>query len=300
MSSPPDGVSATTSLACASRPRRPCGGSHTRLRTSVRAAALSRALLLRLAVERAALERALERLARRERVLLRTLRAFDAAPPASSPPSLSGSHPAPVPGDAAPLPPSSLAPPDDALVPPPAPPPGLRSAALSDPLDAPRASPASCDGVASPAPDVAPFCLPCPDWTLATPLEGIGTLLYLEYRAADFSFAPAGPPTPEVATEVIALLASAASRYDMRTVLDLPSAERDCFPHLFSLVVLGLLDPAPEVVVADRLTRNLIARRRRDLDLLCATARDLCALPDPSARRLGEFIASLLDPTVEA
>ena len=175
---------------------------------------------------------------------------------------------------------------------------------------APEPAPAAPEAApVEPAPEQAPppppisaepSRLPSPDWTLATPLEGIGTLLYLEYRAADLSFVHGGPAAPEVASEVIAVLASAASRYDMRTVLDLPRVERDAFPHLSSLVEIGLLDPASEADLSERLTSDLVQRRQRHLDAIHATSQGLRALSDGPARRLGEFMAGLLDAAVEA
>ena len=137
--------------------------------------------------------------------------------------------------------------------------------------------------------------LPVPEWDLRTALGDIGSLLYVEYRAADLSFVHGGPAAPDIAEEVIQVLSAVASRYDFRPVVDLPPMRRDMFPHLCSLVEKGLLEPASQHDVAARLRADLMDRRRQYFTSMTIASEGLRAMRDTPSQRLGEFVSGLLD-----
>ena len=87
--------------------------------------------------------------------------------------------------------------------------------------------------------------LPGPDWSLENAPGKNETPLYWEYVAGDFQLLQQAPAPLESAQNCINVLASAASRFDLRTLLDAAPEQRECFPHLVGLLGQGLLDPAP-------------------------------------------------------
>lgn len=155
-------------------------------------------------------------------------------------------------------------------------------------------------GAGDPAPSSGPKLLtglPVPKWDSSTVLGDIGTLALVEYQASDLSFVQDGPAAPQVAGDPVRVLARAASRYDLRPIVALAPRDREFFPQLCALVASGLLDPAPEREVAKRLYDDLRDRRRRYFASMSAVSRGLCAMREPSTRRLGEYLGGLLRTT---